>query len=135
MIVTQPIDIASLLEQAHHPEAGGIVLFSGEVRNHHKGKPVAYLEYEAYIPLAEKMIDGIVRAAIDRWDLAYAAAVHRIGRLEISESAVVVVTSHGHRRQAYEANQFIIDTIKSEVPIWKCEHFTDGTYAWGAAAV
>jgi molybdopterin synthase catalytic subunit len=133
MIVTQPIDIAALLGAAHRPAAGGIVLFSGEVRNNHKGRKVAYLEYEAYVPLAEKMIGEIVRTAITRWDLAYAAAVHRIGRIEISDSAVVVITAHGHRRQAYEANQYIIDTIKSEVPIWKCEHFADGTHEWGAA--
>jgi molybdopterin synthase catalytic subunit len=134
MIVTQPIDIAALLEKAHCPEAGGIVLFSGEVRDNQKGRPVSYLEYEAYVPLAETMIDEIVRTAIARWDLKYAFAVHRIGRIEISESAVVVITSHGHRRQAYEANQFIIDTIKTEVPIWKCEHFADGTHEWGTAA-
>lgn len=134
MIVTEPIDIAALLEKAHRPEAGGIVLFSGEVRNVHKGRAVAYLEYEAYVPLAEAMIGEIVRTAIGKWNLSYADAVHRIGRIGISESAVVVITSHGHRRQAYEANQFIIDSIKTDVPIWKCEHFTDGTHEWGAAS-
>lgn len=133
MIVTAPIDIAAELARAHRPGAGGIVLFSGEVRDNHKGRQVAWLEYEAYVPLAETMIADIVQRACVRWELAHASAVHRIGRLEISESAVVVVTSHAHRRQAYEANQFIIDAIKHDVPIWKCEHFTDGTHAWGRA--
>jgi len=130
-ITDQPIDTVLLLQQAHHPNAGGIVLFSGEVRNHNGGKPVLYLEYEAYVPMAEKIIQEIVQAAIQKWDLYYAAAVHRIGKLEISESAVVVVTSHSHRKEAYEANQYIIDGIKHEAPIWKCEHYTDGTYVWG----
>jgi molybdopterin synthase catalytic subunit len=134
MIVTHPIDIAALLKEAHRPEAGGIVVFSGEVRNHQKGRAVAYLEYEAYAPLATEMMKAIVDAAIERWGLRYAAAVHRIGRLEISESAVVVITAHAHRTAAYEANQFIIDAIKRDVPIWKCEHYADGSYEWGTNA-
>jgi len=129
-ITQQPIDIVRLLEQAHHPKAGGIVLFSGEVRDHHAGKDVLYLEYEAHVPLAEKMIREIVQAAKEKWNLNHAAAVHRIGKLEISESAVVVVTAHAHRKQAYEANQYIIDRIKHEAPIWKCEHYSDGSYEW-----
>jgi len=134
MIVTTPIDLASMLTQAHRPEAGGVVLFSGEVRNTHLGRAVAYLEYEAYAPMAGEMIASIVRTAIERWGLAYASAVHRVGRMDISECAVAVVTSHAHRRQAYEANQFIIDSIKRDVPIWKCEHFADGSHEWGANA-
>jgi len=119
------------MQQAHHPNAGGIVLFSGDVRNHNNGKSVLYLEYEAYVPMAEKTIQEIVQSAIQQWNLHYAIAVHRIGTLEISESAVVVVTSHSHRKEAYEANQYIMDRIKNEAPIWKCEHYTDGTYVWG----
>jgi molybdopterin synthase catalytic subunit len=131
MIVTEPIDIAQLLKQAHRAEAGAVVVFSGEVRNSHNGKAVQYLEYEAYEPMAEKMIDEIVRRAIEQWNLCFASAVHRIGRVEISESAVVVITVHGHRKEAYEANQYIIDKMKSDVPIWKCEHYTDGSFEWG----
>jgi len=134
MIVTEPIDIAGMLAAVHHPEAGGVVLFSGEVRDNHKGRAVRCLEYEAYVPLAEAMMAEIVAAAVARWGLKHAAAVHRIGRLDVSESAVVVVTAHGHRKEAYEANQFIIDAIKCDVPIWKCEHYADGTHEWGANA-
>lgn len=131
IITNAPIDIALLLQQAHHPKAGGVVLFSGEVRNHHAGKSVRYLEYEAYAPMAEKLIREVVQTAIQKWDLLYAAAVHRVGRIEISESAVAVVTAHSHRKEAYEANQYIIDRIKQEAPIWKCEYYEDGTHAWG----
>jgi molybdopterin synthase catalytic subunit len=131
MVVTEPIDIVKLLQQAHCAEAGAVVLFSGEVRNDGIPKPVSYLEYEAYIPMAETIIDEIVRQARERWKLCFASAVHRIGRVEVSESAVVVITVHGHRKEAYEANQYIIDKIKSDVPIWKCEHYTDGSFEWG----
>ncbi len=129
-ITFEPINIMMMLECAHHSKAGGVVLFSGEVRDHHAGKEVSHLEYEAYESLAEKMIQEIVQTAKQKWNLHYAAAVHRMGMLGISESAVVVVTSHAHRKEAYAANQYIIDRIKHEAPIWKCEYYSDGSYEW-----
>lgn len=131
LIVTEPIDVCGLLQLAHHPKAGGIVLFSGEVRNHHTQKKVSHLEYEAFVPMAEKMIREITQTAIEKWNLHSAICVHRIGKLEICESAVVVVTSHSHRKESYEANQYIIDRVKHEVPIWKREFYEDGTSFWG----
>jgi len=119
-----------MIMRAHHPKAGGLVLFSGEARNDLTGKEVLYLEYEAHITLAEKIIYEIIQTAKQKWNLQYADAVHRVGRIEISESAVVIVTSHAHRKEAYEANQYIIDRIKRETPIWKCEHYSDGSYRW-----
>ena len=120
-----------MLEAAHHPGAGGIVLFSGEVRDSHANKKVTHLMYEAHVTLAEKSIAEILQSAIEKWQLQHAAAMHRIGKVGISERAVVVVTSHAHRQAAYEANQYIIDRIKHEAPIWKCECFEDGTHEWG----
>ncbi len=131
LVVTEAIDVCALLQQAHHPKAGGIVLFSGEVRNHHAKKNVTHLEYEAFVPMAEKMIAEIVQAAIEKWGLHHAVCVHRIGKLDICESAVVVVTSHAHRKEAYAANQYIIDRVKHEAPIWKREFYKDGTSFWG----
>jgi molybdopterin synthase catalytic subunit len=131
LIVTEPIDACGLLQWAHHPKAGGIVLFSGEVRNHHAEKKVTHLEYEAFVPMAEKMIQEIVQTAIEKWNLHSAICVHRIGKLEVCESAVVVVTAHSHRKESYEANQYIIDRVKHEVPIWKREFYEDGTSFWG----
>lgn len=130
-ITDKSIDITLLLEQAHDPDAGGIVLFSGEVRNSHAGKKVTHLLYEAHISLAEKTLQEILLAAKEKWQLRRAFAVHRIGQVGISESAVVVITSHTHRDAAYQANQYIIDRIKYEAPIWKCECFEDGTHEWG----
>ncbi len=131
VITLEPIPIPELIALAHHPKAGGIVLFSGEIRNHNSGKEVAYLEYEAYVPMAEKMIHEIVQAAKEKWALHFALCVHRIGKLDICESAVVVITSHSHRGESYEANKYIIDRVKHEAPIWKNEFYTDGSSHWG----
>jgi molybdopterin synthase catalytic subunit len=128
---TVTLDPLALMSEAHHPKSGAIVLFSGEVREGNAGKQVAYLEYEAHVSMASKMIDEILREAVSKWSLRKAIAKHRIGKLEVGECAVVVITSSAHRKEAYLANQFIIDKIKHEVPIWKCEYFTDGTKEWG----
>jgi molybdopterin synthase catalytic subunit len=130
-ISEHPLDIVGLLASSHHPKAGALVLFSGEVRNHNLGRDVDYLEYEAYIPLASKMIREIIDEAMSKWLLHIALAQHRIGKVDVGESAVVVITASSHRREAYEANRYIIDRIKHEVPIWKCEYFSDGTRKWG----
>jgi molybdopterin synthase catalytic subunit len=130
-ITEKPIDIDKLLYKAHYPGAGGIVLFCGEVRDNNSRRPVKHLVYESYVPLAEKIIREIVQTAIKKWDLQYAASLHRIGKLKISACAVAVVTAHAHRKEAYEANQYIIDRIKHEAPIWKCEYYQDGTHEWG----
>ncbi len=122
---------AALFEAAHHPEAGAVVLFSGETRGHSQGKTVDYLWYEAHESLAESLIRSILDEAIQRWSLTGAWAVHRTGKVGVSGCAVVVITSSPHRREAYAANRYIIDRIKHEAPIWKCEYFTDGTHAWG----
>ncbi len=126
----EPLDLAKIFSTFHHPAAGGIVLFSGEVRNHHQGREVAFLEYEAYESMAEKMIAKIIEEARQKWELHLAYCMHRLGRVEISESAIVVLTATSHRKEAYEANRWIIDKIKHEVPIWKKETFTDGTSDW-----
>ncbi|HSZ72960.1 MAG TPA: molybdenum cofactor biosynthesis protein MoaE [Cytophagaceae bacterium] len=131
LVVAEPIDVCGLLQRAHHPKAGGIVLFSGEVRNHHEQKKVTHLEYEAFVPMAEKIIQEIIQTAIEKWNLHNAICVHRIGKLEICESAVVVITAHSHRKESYEANRYIIDRVKHEAPIWKKEFYEDGTSSWG----
>jgi len=124
------LDLGKIFSALHHPAAGGIVLFSGEVRNHHQGRSVAFLEYEAHESMAEKMIGRILEEAKKKWELHLVFCKHRLGRVEISESAIVVLTATSHRREAYDANRWIVDRIKHEVPIWKKETFTDGTSDW-----
>lgn len=128
----KPIDIATILAQASSPITGGIVLFSGEVRNINKGRAVDYLEYEAYETMANAKIHEITTYAQNHWQLNFAMCIHRLGRLNISDCAVLVITGSIHRAQAYEANRYIIDHVKIEVPIWKKEYFKDGTFEWGA---
>ena len=130
-VVEDRIDLVGLLAGAHHPGAGAVVLFSGEVRDRNRGRAVAFLEYEAHLQLAEKMIAEILAEAMEKWGLNVAVAQHRIGRVEIGEAAVVVITASAHRGEAYAANRHIIDRIKHEAPIWKCEHYADGTREWG----
>lgn len=125
------IDIPALLASAHHPKAGAVVLFSGETRDSSHGKQVTYLEYEAQETMANKMIAEILQQATERWKLNIALAVHRTGKVAVSETAVVVITACAHRSEAYAANRFIIDKLKHEAPIWKCEYFTDGSKEWG----
>jgi molybdopterin synthase catalytic subunit len=127
-----PLDLAELLAGAHHPRAGAVVLFSGEVRDHNRGREVAFLEYEAYLPLASKLMGEILAEAKEKWQLTIAVARHRVGKVAIGETAVVVITASPHRSEAYAANRYIIDRIKHEAPIWKNEHYTDGTHEWGS---
>jgi molybdopterin synthase catalytic subunit len=123
--------MVGMLAGAHHPGAGAVVLFSGEVRDNNRGRAVAFLEYEAYGPLAEQLIAEILATAKEKWSLATAIARHRTGKVGIGDTAVVVITASAHRGEAYAANRYIIDRIKHEAPIWKCEHYADGTHEWG----
>src|SRR5688500_18969965 len=91
-ISDQPLDIVGLLSQSHDPKAGALVLFSGDVRDNNLGKEVAYLEYEAHTSIASKMIKEILEVAITKWNLNLAIAQHRTGRVNVGESAVVVIT-------------------------------------------
>ena len=125
------IDYRTLFDEFRDPNSGAVVLFSGEVRDNNKGRAVTHLEYEAYEPMADKMITEILEEAKKHYQLNHAACVHRVGRVDISGCAVVVVTGSGHRKEAYDANRYIIDRVKNEVPIWKHEFFTDGTSEWG----
>ncbi|MBB5350745.1 molybdopterin synthase catalytic subunit [Haloferula luteola] len=127
---TTPLSPTELREATIDPAAGGFCSFEGWVRNHHLGRPVARLEYEAYVPLAEKEGTRILDEARERFSILHAVCVHRTGPIEIGGLAVVVCVSAVHRDAAFEACQFIIDEVKARVPIWKKEFFTDGEEGW-----
>lgn len=130
-LTTQPIDITLLLSQSHHVSCGAVVLFSGDVRNNNVGKQVQFLEFEAFEELANSMIFEILETAKTTWKLQIATCQHRIGKVSVLESAVCVITSSAHRKEAYQANQYIMERIKHEAPIWKKEVYTDNSYEWG----
>ncbi len=126
-IVTGGIETAALEAQVARDVHGGICAFIGQTRRHSRGRDVAYLEYDAYVPMAEKMLRRIAEEAEERWGCAVAIQ-HRIGRVDIGEASVVVAVSAPHRAEAFEACRFCIDTLKETVPIWKREVCADGTY-------
>lgn len=121
------IDLNVLIKHVSCPEAGAVSTFSGIVRNHNKGKGVLYLEYEGYAPMAEKELQAISEEAQQKWDLHQIAIVHRLGRLEIGESAVAIAISSSHRKDGLNALQFVIDTLKVRIPVWKKEYWEDGS--------
>ncbi len=110
---------------------GAEVIFLGKVRDHSQGKKVLFLEYEAYEPMAEKMIENLAAEAAKRWQIEDVRILHRLGRVGLGEIAVFIEVQSAHRDEAYQASRFLIESIKHQVPIWKKEYFADGTSEWG----
>jgi molybdopterin synthase catalytic subunit len=104
---------------------GAVVTFSGNVRNHNRGRVVEYLEYDAYRPMAEKQLRAIGEEAAERWNCRIALS-HRFGRLEVGDPSVIVVAACAHRGDAFDACRYAIDTLKERVPIWKREVWEGG---------
>ena len=124
------IDPRALCDAVRSPSAGGFASFEGWVRNHHQGRDVASLEYEAFPALAEKEGNRILEKICADHDILTAQCQHRVGHLEIGEIAIAIAVSAAHRDAAFAACRAIIDQIKFTVPIWKKEHYTDGTSIW-----
>ena len=126
-VVTEPLSPEAIAAEVDDPGAGGIVIFSGVVRNETGGRPVKFLEYEAHAPMAEVKMREIGEAVRVRWPgVRRVAMLHRIGRLEIGEASVLIAVAAAHRADAFEACRYAIDTLKRIVPVWKKEHFEDG---------
>ena len=126
-VTTDPLSADALADAVTVPEAGGVVVFLGVVRNNNAGRRVVALEYEAHVPMAEAKMKEIGEAVYGRWpDVKQVAMAHRIGRLGIGDASVVIAVSAAHRQQAFEACHFAIDRLKETVPIWKREIFEDG---------
>lgn len=125
-LVREPISVDALLGSVRHPGAGAIVVFLGTVRAHSRGRDVRHLEYEAYDAMARMEMARIAAHAAQRWGVRIAMA-HRLGRLEIGEISVAIAVAAPHRRDAFEAGRFAIDTLKQTVPIWKKEVWAEGS--------
>jgi molybdopterin converting factor subunit 1 len=123
-----PLSLDALLREVSGPEMGGVVTFTGVVRNHARGEAIDHLEYEAYAPMAEKEMRKIADAVRARWPLVRIAMSHRVGRLAIGDAAVMIAVAAPHRAEAFEACRFAIDRLKASVPIWKKEFATGGSY-------
>lgn len=126
-LVAVPLSEQALLAAVEDPGAGAVVLFSGVVRDQTGGRRVKFLEYEAHAPMAVAKMREIAAAARERYSgIRRLAIVHRVGRLEIGESSVLIAVSTAHRGEGFDACRFAIDTLKETVPIWKKEYFEDG---------
>ena len=133
-LVREPIRVAEIVAGLKASEDGAVVAFEGIVRNHSSGRRTLYLEYEAYEAMALAKLSEIVEMLHKRFPVDRIALVHRLGRLEIGETSVLVGVSSGHRAAAFEACRYGIDTLKRSVPIWKKEYFEDGA-VWAQGEV
>jgi MoaE-MoaD fusion protein len=125
-IVRDSISTEAVLESFKKPDDGAAVVFEGVVRNQTRGRRTLYLDYEAYEPMALKQMESLAEEARAKFAIRDLAIVHRLGRLEIGETSVLIVVVSAHRAAAFEACRWIIDTLKKTVPIWKKEYFEDG---------
>jgi molybdopterin synthase catalytic subunit len=125
-IVSGVIDTAALVKGIRHPEDGAVAVFEGIVRNHSRGRRTLYLDYEAYEGMALKEMEELAARALSEFRIRDVALVHRLGRLEIGETSVLIVVASAHRAAAFDACRWLIDTLKRTVPIWKKEYFEDG---------
>ena len=129
-IVDQPIDVPSVLRSVAARSNGATVLFLGTTRQFTCGKETIQLEYECYPAMALQKMQALGHRALEKWPIEGCAIVHRIGLVPVGETSVAIAVSTPHRVAAFEAAEWIIDTLKREVPIWKKEMYADGQQEW-----
>ncbi len=125
-IIREPIDTAKIAAHLKCGDDGAAVVFEGVVRNQTRGRRTLYLDYEAYEDMALKNMEELAEQALKQFQIRDVALVHRLGRLGIGETSVLIVVASAHRAAAFDACRWLIDTLKRTVPIWKKEHFEDG---------
>jgi molybdopterin synthase catalytic subunit len=125
-ISQEPINTQSVIDKVVQREAGAITTFIGTVRELTHGKKTLYLVYESYEPMAVRKLEQIGQEIEEKWSGSKVAITHRVGKLDITDIAVVIAVSTPHRADSYEANRYAIERIKQIVPIWKKEHWEDG---------
>jgi molybdopterin converting factor subunit 1 len=126
LLVREAIDTARTLAGLKRGEDGAALVFEGVVRNQTRGRKTLYLDYEAYEEMALEKMESLADQAVQRFQIRDVAVIHRLGRLEIGETSVLIAVASAHRAAAFEACRWLIDTLKRTVPIWKKEHFEDG---------
>ncbi len=129
-ITETPLDLNALYQYCVMPECGAVTVFVGTVRNHFQGRPVAALEYHGYPEMAEQVLETIAHQVFNQWPVSRIAIHHRLGYLALTEASVIIVVASAHRDAAYAASRYIIEAIKKDLPVWKKEHFVDGTAEW-----
>jgi MoaE-MoaD fusion protein len=126
-LTLNPIPTSELIALAKAASDGATLIFEGIVRNQTKGRTTLYLDYSAYEAMAAQELQKLAAESLTRFSIRHATIIHRLGRIEIGETSVLILVSSSHRAAAYEASRWLIDTLKSRAPIWKHEHFADGS--------
>ena len=134
-ITRDPLDAAALLREVVSSADGAALLFWGVVRETNDGRAVNALEYEAYGPMAEQVLEEIVAEAKQRWPVGEIAVAHRVGALQVGDPSVGIAVASPHRAEAYAASRYVIEELKRRVPIWKREVYVDGPSEWLQGAV
>ena len=129
-LVRHPIDATALIEQVSRPANGAVLLFLGVVRDLNDGRAVRGMEYSAYEAMAERELADIASEAAERLGVGDIVIEHRLGELALEEVSVGLAVAHPHRAAAYEVSRWVIEELKRRVPIWKREHYIDGTREW-----
>jgi molybdopterin synthase catalytic subunit len=129
-LTNERVDTDAILRRAGRAEAGAIVLFVGTTRELTDGRQTVALDYEAYIDMAQRRLAELEAQARRRWPVIECIVVHRLGRVPIGEASVAIAVSTPHRADAFAAGQWLIDSLKRDVPIWKRERWADGTTEW-----
>lgn len=112
---------------ASFPECGGTGIFIGTVRNHHEGRGVEALQYTSYAPVAEKIIRAVEQEVKEKYGVSYVRVIHRVGKLDIGDYALIAIAYAPHRREAFQACEEAVERVKHEAPVWKEEFYTDGS--------
>lgn len=133
-LVNRPIDVAALTAEVARVANGATLLFIGTVRDVNDGRGVTGMEYSAYESMAQHELVDIVHEAARQFGTGDIVVEHRLGTLELGDASIVIAVAHPHRGPAYDASRYVIEQIKRRVPIWKREHYVDGTREWVGAS-
>ena len=129
-LVDRAIDVANLIREASHESCGAVVTFLGTVREVNDGRAVTGIDYSAYRGMAEREMTAIVTEAEEQFGVSRIVIEHRLGTLALGDVSVAIVAAHAHRAPALDANRYVIEELKRRVPVWKLEHYRDGTREW-----
>ncbi|MGI8617755.1 MAG: molybdenum cofactor biosynthesis protein MoaE [Gemmatimonadaceae bacterium] len=129
-LVTRPIDVTALIAEVTSHSCGAVSVFLGTVRNVHEGKAVTGIEYKAYEGMAIREMNATLARVRERFETDHIVVEHRLGWLGLGEVSIAIVAAHPHRHGAMDATRYAIEEIKKTVPIWKLEHYADGTREW-----
>jgi len=131
VLTHERIDSTDLRAAVSDHGFGALVVFEGVTRNHFEGRPVERLEYEAYADMAQAEMQRIRDETLQNWPSIKLAVAHRLGVVELGETSLIIAVGAPHRVEGYEASRFVLEAIKSRLPVWKKEHYSDGE-SWKA---